>query len=298
MPTLPSRTPLTQPHEARRMAESFGIDPARYDRTRPGYPQRLIERITAAIPGRDVLDVGCGTGIAARQFQAADCRVLGVDVDPRMAEFARARGLEVEVAKFEDWEPAGRTFAAVIAGQTWHWIDPLAGAAKAADVLRPGGRLAVFRNDVRLPPRLNEAFAEVYERVLPDVALNPHRLQPGPSQATDTLSETAIRGLRRAGAFGKPERWTFDWQRRYTRELWLDELPTSGLLTRLDSDRLAELLAAIGAAIDARTGGSFAARYITLAVTARRTASQHGDRPAGRDDPGWRGRTLTTEDPG
>src|ERR1700684_2887798 len=108
MPTLPSRTPPADPHRARHLAESFGIDPARYDRTRPAYPPDLIERIVGVSPGRDVLDVGCGTGIAARQFQDAGCRVLGVDVDPRMAEFARRRGLEVEVAKFEDWDPAGR----------------------------------------------------------------------------------------------------------------------------------------------------------------------------------------------
>jgi SAM-dependent methyltransferase len=105
-----------------------------------------VRSIVAESPGRDVLDVGIGTGISARPFQAAGCRVLGVEVDARMAEFARQHGFEVEVAKFEDWDPAGRTFDAVIAGQAWHWVDPVAGAAKAAEVLRPGGRLAVFWN--------------------------------------------------------------------------------------------------------------------------------------------------------
>jgi len=60
----------------------------------------------AGSPGRDVLDVGCGTGIAARQFQAAGCRVLGVDPDARMAGLARRSGLEVQVATFETWDPA------------------------------------------------------------------------------------------------------------------------------------------------------------------------------------------------
>jgi hypothetical protein len=49
-----------------------------------------------------------------------------------MAELARQGGTGTEVAKFEDWDPAGRTFNVVIAAQAWHWVDPAAGAAKAA----------------------------------------------------------------------------------------------------------------------------------------------------------------------
>ena len=93
MPTLPSES-----HQHREMAESFGTDPERYDRARPRYPEAMVKAIVAASPGPDFLDVGCGTGIAARQFQAAGCRVLGVDVDARMAEFARRTGIPVEVS--------------------------------------------------------------------------------------------------------------------------------------------------------------------------------------------------------
>ncbi|MER6926748.1 methyltransferase domain-containing protein, partial [Streptomyces spiralis] len=105
MPTSPREASPAQPHEARRMAESFGVDAHRYDRARPGYPDALVTRIVAGSPGSDVLDVGCGTGIAARQFQAAGCAVLGVEPDARMADFARARGLRVETATFEPWQP-------------------------------------------------------------------------------------------------------------------------------------------------------------------------------------------------
>src|SRR5205823_6386985 len=104
MPTLPRQ----EPHQARQIAESFGLNAERYDRTRPRYPEAMVARIVAASPGPDVLDVGAGTGTAARQFQAAGCTVLGVDPDPLMADFARRRGLPVEVATFEDWDPAGR----------------------------------------------------------------------------------------------------------------------------------------------------------------------------------------------
>src|SRR5207244_4295329 len=148
----------SESHKARHIAESFGADPERYDRARPRYPQALVERIVAASPGRNVVDVGCGTGIASRRFQAAGCTVLGVEPDVRMADWARRRGLEVEVSTFEDWDPAGRTFDAVVAGMTWHWVDPVAGVVKAAQALRPGGRLALFWYVFQPPPDLREAF--------------------------------------------------------------------------------------------------------------------------------------------
>jgi SAM-dependent methyltransferase len=155
-------------HHQRQVAEGFGADAGRYDRARPTYPADLVDRILAASPGRDVLDVGCGTGISARLFQAAGCRVLGVDPDPRMAELARQGGTETQVAKFEDWDSAGRMFDAVIAAQAWHWVDPAAGVAKAAAVLRPDGRLAVFWNAFDPPQEVRGAFADVFRRVLPD----------------------------------------------------------------------------------------------------------------------------------
>src|SRR3984885_12299925 len=168
MTTLPSQQPLRfegESHQARDMAQSFGSDPERYDRARPSYPAALVERVIAASPGRDVLDVGCGTGIVARQFRAAGCSVLGVEPDARMAEFARGSGVEVEVATLEAWDPAGRKFDAVIAGTAWHWVDPVAGAAKAARVLRPGGLIAPFHHVFQTPPAILDALASAHQKV-------------------------------------------------------------------------------------------------------------------------------------
>jgi len=271
MTTLPSEpTPFSvrESHHARQMAESFGSDPERYDRTRPRYPQAIVERIVAESPGLDVLDVGIGTGIAARAFQAAGCSVLGVDVDAKMAEFARRSGLEVDVAKFEDWDPAGRAFDAVIAGQTWHWVDPVAGAAKAAKVLKPGGRLAAFWNVFQPPFDLCEAFAATYRRVLPDSPFF-RGVARGLEAYSGQLTKTAD-GIRKVSAFGEPEHRQFHWERAYTREEWLDQVPTSGGHSQLPPNTLQELLAGIGAAIDT-VGGSFTMGYAAVVVTAERT---------------------------
>jgi SAM-dependent methyltransferase len=271
MPTLPPERTAgssAEPHTARQMAESFGVDPQRYDQARPGYPEALVARVVAGSPGPDVLDVGCGTGIAGRQFQAAGCAVLGVEPDPRMADFARARGLPVEVATFEDWEPGGRTFDAVIAAQSWHWVDPAAGAAKAASVLRAGGRLAVFGHVFEPPVEVAEPFAEAFRRAVPD---SPFPGQPA-GRALDyyQAAYAKVAGqLHETGRFDDLEQWRFDWERFYTRDQWLALIPTTGGLTRLPPEKTAGILAAVGAAIDA-LGGGFTMRWTTLATTATR----------------------------
>ena len=268
---MPTNAPLEdEPHRHRRVAESFGTDAERYDRTRPRYPVAMVERIVASSPGPKVLDVGIGTGIGARQFRAVGCEVLGVEPDARMAEFARRSGLEVEVATFEDWDPAGRSFDAVVAGQSWHWVDPIAGAAKAAEALRPGGRLAAFWNVQQPPPEVAEAFAEGYRQAVPDSPLDLLTVKESTLEGYQALFDRASGGIREAGVFGDPERWRFDRERSYTREEWLDELPTSGALTRLPPEKLAEVLEGVGAAIDAM-GGGFTVHYTTVAVTAALT---------------------------
>jgi len=268
MPTVstePSHPSDPEPHLLRHVAESFGVDAERYDRARPRYPDALIRRVVAASPGPEFLDVGCGTGIGARQYRAAGVTVLGVDPDARMAEFARGTGVEVEIGNFESWDARGRTFDAVVAGQAWHWVDPEMGAEKAAGVLRPHGLLALYWHVFDPPEPVAEAFDEVMQRVAPDAPLQ----NPG-LELQQRNVKRAIEGIRAAGGFAEPEQWRFEWQREYTRDEWLDHLPTTGTLTRLAPDQLATVLDAVGSAIDA-LGGGFTMQYVTLATAATRT---------------------------
>jgi SAM-dependent methyltransferase len=238
MTTLPAAFTSGELHQARQLAQSFGAEADRYDRARPGYPAALAERIVAAAPGREVLDVGIGTGKSALPFLAAGCDVVGVDADDRMAQVARQRGVETEVAKFEDWDPAGRTFALVIAGQAWHWVEPVAGAAKARDILRPGGRLAVFWNVMQFPADIAAAFLAVNQRELGDTPFSA-ALTGGVAGYQRQLDKAAD-GIRAAGGF----------------HLFAPE-------------QTERLMTATAAVIDA-AGGSFTMTYAAIAVTAAR----------------------------
>jgi hypothetical protein len=151
--------------------------------------------------------------------------------------------------------------------ETWHWVDPVAGAAKAAQALRPAGRLALLWNAFQPPAELADAFGAVYRRVLPDLPIF-SRAMPG-LDAYSVICAKAADGMRAVDGFDDPKQWRFDWEQSYTRDEWLDQLPTFGGHSAFPPGKLDELLAGLGAAIDA-VGGSFAMRYAAVVVTAAR----------------------------
>ena len=89
---------------------------------------------------------------------------------------------------------------------------------------------------------------------------------PGP-EGYARLADRAADGMRAAGAFAEPEQWRFGWERDYTRDEWLDAVPTFGGNNRLPAETMDQLLAGIGAAVDA-IGGSFSMGYTTIVSTA------------------------------
>jgi SAM-dependent methyltransferase len=250
--------------EDRSRAESFGAVAELYDRARPTYPPALVDALVADRPRR-VLDVGCGTGIAGALLAARGCDVLGVEIDPRMAAVARGKGLEVEIAPFESWDERDRSFDLVICGQAWHWIDPRAGAVKAAQVLSTGGGVGLFWNFGRLPADVGERLAAIYDRLAPDLRGFPAIPDSHGGRVGDT--ETA---LAESGRLKSVEVLRFPWSERYSTERWREYLTTNSNHQALAGSRLDGLLAAVGEAIDA-VGGSFEMTYETTLVRALRT---------------------------
>jgi SAM-dependent methyltransferase len=249
--------------EDRSRAESFGAVAARYDRVRPSYPPALVDALLAD-GAQSVLDVGCGTGIASALFVARGCAVLGVEVDARMADLARAKGLEVEVARFEDWRALGRRFDLVTSAQAWHWIDPEAGPVRAAQALAEGGRIGVFWNFGDPPSQVRELLAPIYARLGPSV--ESYSVLFG---NRDDRAQTTVAGIAQSGAFGPSQTRTFAWSKRYDTAGWLDQLSTHSDHCALAPTQRRRLYAAVGDAIDA-IGGSFEMSYETVLIDARR----------------------------
>jgi SAM-dependent methyltransferase len=251
-------------YEDRHRAQSFGTAAEAYDRTRPTYPDALLDDLLAEDP-RAVLDVGCGTGIVSALLAQRGCVVLGVEPDARMAEVARAKGIEVEVSRFEDWNARGRHFDLLTCGQAWHWVEPSAGAHRAAEILAPGGRLGVFWNFGSPPDALNVGLHEVYAQfahfgLVDDAGLRGRR---------DQRSRDAEALFAGHPAFIDVETRRYAWSRSYTTREWAEQLATHSDHATLPAPARREVLDAVAAAIDA-AGGRFEVTYEVLLLSARR----------------------------
>lgn len=247
----------------RARAESFGAVAANYDRFRPGYPDALIDDLVA-LGGHDVLDVGCGTGKAARQLVARGMSVLGVEVSAEMAAVARSHGLTVEVAGFEQWDAAGRTFDLIACGQAWHWIDPAVGPAKAAGLLRPGGAAVMFWNhESDLEPAVREVLNEAYRKHAPEL------LEMSEKDRKHRAAKPYLADLRASRAFRSVETKEYPLARTYTTDEWVGTVQTHSDHLQLDPVRRAAVADELRDVIDRRLGGMIRTSGGTYSIWAR-----------------------------
>lgn len=233
-----------------------------YDRYRPTSPDALLDRLAALRPA-DVLDVACGTGKTAAALAARGLRVLGVELDPRMARVASAHGVTVEISPFETWPDAGRRFDLITCTSGWHWIDPQRGLRKAAELLRPGGVIARFWNYYRLDESTQAALAEVYRRHAPGTRPHASGARNGAPPVDPFATDAAFNGVERA---------LYRWDQVFTADEWAGLVATYSDHQQLAPERLAALQAAVRDLIQAR-GGTLHAQGECHLLLSHRTAA-------------------------
>ena len=166
---------------ARRYGKVFDEIAAEYDRHRPTYPDEIVDqacRVAGIGSGDRVLEVGCGSGQLTRSLVARGLRVTAVE--PGANLIARARknlegAVEFVNAQFEDAVLPREQFQAVFSASAFHWVDPKVSWQKAADVLVPGGTLALVQYCGLEEPRSKQdqdAVLAAMQKVAPEIAAN------------------------------------------------------------------------------------------------------------------------------
>jgi ubiquinone/menaquinone biosynthesis C-methylase UbiE len=168
---------------ARRYMRVFDDVAAEYDRHRPVYPDELIDhacRVAGIGSGDRVLEVGCGSGQLTRSLAGRGLRVTALEPGTSLISLARqnlegAGEVRFVNAQFEDARLPRERFRAVFSASAFHWVDPEVSWQRAADVLVPGGTLALVQyfgvEEARTKQDQYAALGAV-RTVAPDVAAN------------------------------------------------------------------------------------------------------------------------------
>ena len=165
----------------RRYAQVFDDVAEEYDRERRGYPAQLIDAAWehgGLRAGDAVVEVGCGTGLLTADLVSRGLRVDAVDPGANMIRLARRRvgegaAVRFHQGRFEDIALPEDAFAAVFSATAFHWVEPEVGWARAADLLAPGGTLALLQHcDVWDASSADDwqAFHAALARVAPEIA--------------------------------------------------------------------------------------------------------------------------------
>lgn len=132
-------------------ATSFGAEARSYEVGRPEYPFEAVAWMLETLPpgSRRVADVGAGTGKLTRALVGApDAEVVAVDPDPDMLAALRENvpGVPTFRGTAEHLPLPDASVDAVVLGQAWHWVDPVAASEEIGRVVRPGGVLGLIWN--------------------------------------------------------------------------------------------------------------------------------------------------------
>ncbi len=127
-----------------------------YSQFRPSYPGEALNFIIDRCrlnEHSDLVDVGCGTGIASRQFAERGIPVIGIEPNAEMRRQAQTESLEAggptpqyRDGRAEDTGLLAASADAVLAAQAFHWFEPEPALREFHRILKPTGWAGLLWN--------------------------------------------------------------------------------------------------------------------------------------------------------
>ena len=157
----------------------FSSDVLAYDTGRPGYPDRvyeLLQQVSGLGRGSRVLEIGPGTGQATGRLLDSGATVTAVELGAAMAAALEAKyegqDLSVVVGAFEEVALDPESFDLIVAATSFHWVPPETGLSLCADLLRPGGWLALwwtYFGDPDRPDPFRDMVTPIFQELAPSL---------------------------------------------------------------------------------------------------------------------------------
>ena len=125
-----------------------------YERYRAPYPKKVAEKLfslTNYDPSQTILEIGCGTGKGTEVLIEQGAKVHAIEPNSSMGKIAEQKfspqKFTWEASKFEDYLGQEASFPLITSAHAFHWVDPDIAFEKCFKLLRPGGALAIYRNN-------------------------------------------------------------------------------------------------------------------------------------------------------
>jgi SAM-dependent methyltransferase len=260
--------------DSRELRAGFDEAAHEYQRTRPVCPPALFDdlvELAGLRPGDRVVEIGCGTGQATAPLAERGLAVTAVELGAELAAIARARltgypHAHVVTSSFEDWEPGEVPFAAVVAVNSLHWIDPPVRFAKPFRILRPGGAMIVAGCQWARPVGADPFWTEVqadYRAVGYEGHPPPPPDEIGPSHLPPEAH----------GYFDEVASRRYPFELRYRAEDYLANLATQSSTRALGAARRNDFLARVRHRLAAHGWPELTATFVGYLVVGRYSIS-------------------------
>ena len=179
-------------------------------------------------------------------------------------KFGDAPSVCIETSTFEGWNDLGRTFDAIVAASSWHWVEQSVGWPKARKVLRPGGWMALIGQVVIRVIGELEVYAEtadLHERFAPG---NPGWGHP-PLEAEVRAIDTGWGpGIDPGALFGPTIVRFYAMVQHFDAGGFADHLRTLSMYRRLDAEVREPLLESIAERIRTHMHDQATRRYLAV----------------------------------
>jgi SAM-dependent methyltransferase len=220
-----------------------------------------------------VLEIGCGTGQATRSLVDRDIQLTCLEPSEPLrtlaeAHFASYANVRFSAESFEEYKHSGDAFHLIFAATSFHWLDPKVRMGKCADLLLPGGTLAMFSNSHPQPyTGFFSAVQEIYDRHVPEWS-SPQK--PG-EKIEDQAKKPPAKHPLQDENFTIPVSSTYDWSVDLSADDYVRLLRTFSDHIRLGEDRLRGLTDDIRGLIKENYGGQVTRPYRSELYMAKRS---------------------------
>ena len=224
----------------RNLKTSFKKSGNLYQKARREYPHKLIKYIKDKVKiekESKVLDIGCGTGKSTIPFAKSGCSILGIDISRDMVKEAKKNSRKYEnlyyrFGSFESLKLPKNSFDVVLAGASFHWLNPKTCYKKTHIILKDKGYLAIFWNSpVFRKSKVVRELKKIFEKEVKDFPADYEKIE-----------KEFLKNIKGSKLFEKVEFNKFSVNERFSKKQFIELVNTYAWVISLNKNKRKILL--------------------------------------------------------